>query len=98
MYPVAVPLNTHASIVQVYICTLCTGVLLYFLDGVLPLVRFFFANLFSPPKEGESRGMQLRITDRLLSNLLVCAACGLYQCVYAAAYSSPLPSSGAGTL
>ena len=51
---------------------MCIGVLLYFVDGVLPLVRYFFANLFSPPKEGESRDKQLRITDHLLMNLLVC--------------------------
>ena len=53
---------------------MCIGVLLYFVDGVLPLVRYFFANLFSPPKEGESRDKQLRITDHLLMNLLVCVS------------------------
>jgi hypothetical protein len=41
-------------------------------DGVLPLLRYFFANLFAPPKSGEDRDWQLRITDRLLTNLLVC--------------------------
>ena len=41
------------------------------MDGVLPLVRYFYANLFSPPKTGSDRNMQLRITDRLLNNLLV---------------------------
>ena len=47
------------------------GVLLYFVEGVLPLLRDFFGNIFSPPASGEDRDLQLRITDRLLSNLLV---------------------------
>ena len=47
------------------------GVLLYFVDGVLPMLRSFFANFFSPPKEGEGRDFQLKVTESLLSNLLV---------------------------
>jgi inositol 1,4,5-triphosphate receptor type 1 len=48
-------------------------------DGVLPLLRYFFANLFAPPKSGEDRDWQLRITDRLLTNLLaLCDSLTLY--------------------
>ena len=50
----------------------CAGILLYFVDGVLPLLRSFFDNLFSLPDEGEDdRDMQLSVTNSLLSNLMV---------------------------
>ena len=68
--------------VNLSMCHVCTGVLLYFVDGVLPLVRHFFANLFSPPKEGDSRDQQLKITDRLLMNLLVCVCVCVCVCVH----------------
>ena len=42
------------------------------MDGVLPLLQAFFDNLFSPPDEGEDgRDIQLRVTNKLLSNLMV---------------------------
>ena len=51
----------------------CVGILLYFVDGVLPLLRSFFDNLFSLPDEGkDDRDMQLSVTNSLLSNLMVC--------------------------
>ena len=49
------------------------GVLQYFVDGILPLLRYFYANLYEPPKSAEGeQGKQLRITERLFKNLLVC--------------------------
>lgn len=53
---------------------LAAGVLPYFVDGVLPLLRYFYANLYSPPKIAEGdQGKQLKITERLFTNLLVCS-------------------------
>jgi hypothetical protein len=47
------------------------GVLPYFVDSVLPLLRYFYANLYTPPKSAEGeQGRQLKITERLFTNLL----------------------------
>ncbi len=56
--------------VCVHVCT--AGLLLYFSDGILPLLKFFYANFFELPQgqDGEEERQRM-ISQNLLTILLV---------------------------
>ena len=51
-------------------CCLPTGLLLYFSDGILPLLRIYFKEFFNPNMETDQVG-RLAISANILTALLV---------------------------
>ena len=52
-------------------CTLIAGVLLYFSDGLLPLLRAYYDGFFEPPQDTYNRERQMAVSARIATALLV---------------------------
>ena len=48
------------------------GVLLYFSDGLLPLLQAYYEDFFDPPQDAYNRERQMDISARIAAALLVC--------------------------
>ena len=47
------------------------GVLLYFSDGLLPLLRAYYEDFFEPPQDAYNRGRQMDTSAKIAKALLV---------------------------
>ena len=70
----------EANIIMVYLCLYkCmtktvsppSGLLQYFSEGMLPLLKSFYADFFDPTGGGSDRDRWMRVTSGILTALLV---------------------------
>ena len=66
------------------------GVLLYFSDGLLPLLTAYYKDFFEPPKEGYMRERQMAISAKIAKALLV-STCRV-KCI--TCMCQPYPNAG----
>lgn len=53
------------------ITPLIVGVLLYFSDGLLPLLRAYYETFFEPPQDAYSRERQMETSAKIAAALMV---------------------------
>ena len=53
------------------IIPLIVGVLLYFSDGLLPLLRAYYETFFEPPRDAYSRERQMETSAKIAAALMV---------------------------
>ena len=63
-----------------FINTINAGVLLYFSDGLLPLITAYYKDFFAPPKVADIRERQMTTSAKIVKALLVNWGISFYTC------------------
>ena len=64
-------ISTSCHVTYHVITVSIAGVLLYFSDGLLPLLRAYYEVFFEPPRDAYNRGIQMDTSAKIAKALLV---------------------------